>query len=107
MTTCRTSIPTSTSTKKRWRLSPDSVRVLGVDCGSQRTGYGVVESDGCTHTLVSAGVISTDASQLFEQRLAEIARGLRGVIERHSPACAAVEQVFFAANVRSALKLAH
>lgn len=81
--------------------------VLGVDCGSQRTGYGIIESDGGVHKLVAAGVISTEAKDPFPARLQEIACGLREVIRRHMPAAAAVEQVFYAANVRTALKLAH
>lgn len=81
--------------------------MLGIDCGSRRTGYGVIESDGSRHTLVAAGVISTDPKDLFERRLSEIAVRLREVIRKHSPAEAAVEQVFCAANVRTALKLAH
>jgi len=83
------------------------VLVLGVDCGTRRTGYGVIESDGCGHHLISAGVISTSVRDPFEKRLQEIACGLRGVIRRHAPEAAAVEQVFYAANVRTALKLAH
>jgi crossover junction endodeoxyribonuclease RuvC len=83
------------------------VLVLGVDCGAQRTGYGVIESDGGAHKLVAAGVIKTRAQDPFEKRLLEIARGLRLVIRQHAPAAAAVEQVFYAANVRTALKLAH
>jgi crossover junction endodeoxyribonuclease RuvC len=83
------------------------VLVLGVDCGARRTGYGVIESDGGDHKLIASGVISTNVRDPFEARLHEIARGLREVIRRHSPAAAAVEQVFYAANVRTALKLAH
>ncbi|MFN7996467.1 MAG: crossover junction endodeoxyribonuclease RuvC [Bryobacteraceae bacterium] len=81
--------------------------VLGVDCGSRHTGYGVIESDGCVHALIAAGVISTAVKDPFETRLAVISRGLRDVIERYRPAKAAVEEVFYAANVRTALKLAH
>jgi crossover junction endodeoxyribonuclease RuvC len=81
--------------KRSWRRWPNKVLVLGVDCGAQRTGYGVIESDGGGHKLITFGVIAT------------IACGLREVIRRHSPAAAAVEQVFYAANVRTALKLAH
>jgi crossover junction endodeoxyribonuclease RuvC len=83
------------------------VLVLGVDCGSQRTGYGVIESDGGSHRLIAAGVIRTSPRDPFATRLCEISRGLRDVIQRHAPAAAAVEQVFYAANVRTALKLAH
>ena len=81
--------------------------VLGVDCGTRRTGYGVIDSDGSAHRLIAAGVIATAPADPFERRLAEIARGLRQVIREHAPAAAAVEQVFHAVNVRTALKLAH
>ncbi|MGO4883922.1 MAG: crossover junction endodeoxyribonuclease RuvC [Bryobacteraceae bacterium] len=81
--------------------------VLGVDCGTARTGYGVIESDGGGHTLIVSGVIVTKVRDPFEARLHQIACGLREVIRRHAPAAAAVEQVFYAANVRTALKLAH
>jgi len=83
------------------------VLVLGVDCGTRRTGFGVIESDGGVHKLVVAGVIKTEVKDPFERRLQEIACGLREVIRLHAPAAAAVEQVFYAANVRTALKLAH
>lgn len=82
------------------------MRVLGIDCGSARTGYGVIETDGVDHRLVATGVIRTDPKAPFEQRLLEIARRLRGLIRQHSPDAAAVEEVFYSANVKTALKLA-
>ena len=81
--------------------------MLGIDCGSQRTGYGVIDSDGVEHRMVAAGVIRTNAKQAFESRLVEIAGGLRRLIGEHRPELAAVEGVFYAANVKTALKLAH
>jgi crossover junction endodeoxyribonuclease RuvC len=83
------------------------VRVLGIDCGSERTGYGVIDSDGIRHRMVAAGVIRTNTKWAFERRLLAIAGGLRSAISEHSPEMAAVEGVFLAANARSALKLAH
>jgi crossover junction endodeoxyribonuclease RuvC len=83
------------------------VRVLGIDCGSQRTGWGVIDSDGARHRMVAAGVIATSSKSPFEQRLLEIAGGLRGVIREHSPEFGAVEEVFHAVNAKTALKLAH
>jgi len=83
------------------------VRVLGIDCGSERTGYGVIDSDGIRHRMVAAGVIRTNTKWAFERRLLTIAGGLRALISEHSPEMAAVEGVFLAANARSALKLAH
>jgi crossover junction endodeoxyribonuclease RuvC len=83
------------------------VRVLGIDCGSERTGYGVIESDGLDHRMVAAGVIRTNPKDAFERRLLEIAGGLRRLIGEHQPETAAVEGVFAAVNAKSALKLAH
>jgi crossover junction endodeoxyribonuclease RuvC len=83
------------------------VRVLGIDCGSERTGYGVIESDGLRHRMVASGVIKTSSKWPFEKRLLEIANGLRELIREHRPELAAVEEVFYAVNAKSALKLAH
>jgi len=83
------------------------VRVLGIDCGSERTGYGIIDSDGRDHRIVAAGVIRTNTKWPFEKRLLEIATGLRGLIREHTPELAAVEGVFYSANVKTALKLAH
>ena len=81
--------------------------MLGIDCGSERTGYGIIDSDGRDHRIVAAGVIRTNTKWPFEKRLLEIAKGLRGLIQEHVPELAAVEGVFFSANVKTALKLAH
>jgi len=83
------------------------VRVLGIDCGSERTGFGIIESDGSEHRMLAAGVIRTSPKCPFEQRLLVIAGGLRELIRQHAPESAAVEEVFFSVNVKSALKLAH
>jgi len=83
------------------------VRVLGIDCGSESTGYGVIDSDGLEHRLVAAGVIRTNTAWPFQKRLAEIAGRLRALIREHSPEAGAVEGIFYSANVKTALKLAH
>jgi len=83
------------------------MRVLGVDCGVERTGYGVIESDGRTHRLLIAGVIRTSPGMRLETRLLRIAEGLREAIGQHAPESAAVEEVFHAVNAKTALKLAH
>jgi len=81
--------------------------VLGIDCGSERTGYGVIDSDGRQHRMIAAGVIRTSPKWPFERRLHAIAIGLRGLLREHAPEFAAVEEVFHAVNARTALKLAH
>jgi crossover junction endodeoxyribonuclease RuvC len=82
------------------------MRILGIDCGTERTGYGIIDSDGRTHRMVAAGVVRSRAGRRLEERLLEVARGLREVIQHHKPEAAAVEEVFHAANVKTALKLA-
>lgn len=83
------------------------MRVLGIDCGAGRTGYGVIESDGREHRIVVSGVIRTRADRPLSARLLEISRCLREIIQEYAPAEAAVEDVFVAINAKSALKLAH
>jgi crossover junction endodeoxyribonuclease RuvC len=83
------------------------MRILGVDCGTERTGFGVIESDGRSHRLLDAGVIKTSPKSPLSERLLLIAAGLRAVIVTHAPEAAAVEAVFHAVNTQTALKLAH
>lgn len=83
------------------------MRVLGIDCGTERTGYAVLDSDGVAHRIAAAGVITTDTRQPLAERLRTISSELRSVLAQHAPDCGAVEDVFHAVNARSALKLAH
>ena len=83
------------------------MRILGIDCGTEKTGFGVIESNGRNHELVAAGVICTKATQPLETRLKSIAIELRKVLESFGPDAFAVEEVFYAVNAQSALKLAH
>lgn len=83
------------------------MRILGVDCGSVKTGYGVIDTDGRDHRLVAAGVIRVKPALPLSTRVLEISRELRVLIERHAPEAAAVEEVFYSLNVKTALNLAH
>lgn len=83
------------------------MRILGIDCGSRRTGFGVIDSDGRVHRLVSAGAIATSPKDPFPQRLSRIHSELLSLLREHAPDAVAVEDVFHGTNVRSALKLAH
>lgn len=83
------------------------MRIVGIDCGTEKTGFGVIDTDGRCHLLVSAGVICTKPLDVLEQRLKFIASELRAVISNYSPEAVAVEEVFHAMNAKSALKLAH
>jgi crossover junction endodeoxyribonuclease RuvC len=81
------------------------MRVLGIDPGSETTGWGVIESDGRHYRLVECGTIRSSAGQRFPARLLKIADALADVIERHSPEACAIEDGFLANNVKVTLKL--
>lgn len=84
------------------------MRVLGIDPGSLVTGYGIVESSGRGEVIhVCHGRITCGPNLALEERLKRIFEGLRGIISSHSPEVMAVEKVFVARNVSSALKLGH
>lgn len=83
------------------------MRVLGIDCGTEKTGFGVIETDGVCHRMIAAGVVRTSPKEPMAQRMLNIAAGLRSVISEHQPQSAAVEEVFHAHNTKSVLKLAH
>jgi crossover junction endodeoxyribonuclease RuvC len=83
------------------------VRIFGIDPGSERTGYGCVETDGRITRLVTCGAVAVAASDDFPQRLARIHRELVVLLTQCAPDCVAIESLFHAANVRSALKLGH
>jgi crossover junction endodeoxyribonuclease RuvC len=83
------------------------VRIFGIDPGSERTGYGCVETNGSRHHLVACGAISSRSSDAFPNRLARIHRELTALLSSCGPDCVAIENVFHANNVRSALRLGH
>ncbi len=81
------------------------MRVLGIDPGSRITGYGIIDKKGNRLVHVDNGAIFTDSHRDFPIRLQRIYRGLTEIIERYRPDAMAVENIFFATNVQSALKL--
>ncbi|MEZ5287109.1 MAG: crossover junction endodeoxyribonuclease RuvC [Vicinamibacterales bacterium] len=84
------------------------MRVFGIDPGSERTGFGCVDSDGRKHRLVRCGAIRAgERGTAFPERLGVIYRALLDELEACQPDCVAIENLFYATNVRSALKLGH
>jgi crossover junction endodeoxyribonuclease RuvC len=83
------------------------VRILGIDPGSQATGFGAIDSDGQRHSLVELGVIRTPSSLSFPQKLHFIHQRIEEVLERTRPGEVVVEDLFYATNVKSALRLGH
>jgi len=83
------------------------VRIFGIDPGSERTGYGCVDTDGSRHRIVLCGAIKTGALDEFPAKLLTIHTRLIALIGECSPDCVVIESLFHANNVRSALKLGH
>ncbi|MFQ5662866.1 MAG: crossover junction endodeoxyribonuclease RuvC [Terriglobia bacterium] len=81
------------------------MRVLGVDCGSFGTGVGVVESDGRGYRVLHYGAIRPARSAAFADRLNHIHQELERLVKRFRPDTIALEQVFQAFNVKSAMQL--
>jgi crossover junction endodeoxyribonuclease RuvC len=82
------------------------MRVLGIDCGSEYTGYGVVEElIGGQLVCHAAGAIQLKAGSPMAARLQKIFSGLTAIINAHQPEIVAIEDVFYAVNVKTALKL--
>jgi crossover junction endodeoxyribonuclease RuvC len=83
------------------------VRVFGIDPGSDRTGYGCIETDGSRHRLIACGAVGAPAPASFSEKLFEIHRRLAALLAECRPDAVAIENIFYAANARSALKLGH
>lgn len=81
------------------------MRTFGIDPGSGRTGYGCVDTDGSRHRLIACGSLSAPARTPFPERLNLIHAGLAALLAEYRPDCVAIENIFHAKNVRSALRL--
>lgn len=84
-----------------------TLRVLGIDPGTRRLGWGVVERKGPRLVAVAAGVLALEPTAALEERLLEVSRALSALIERHTPQAIALEDVFYAKFPRAAIQLAH
>lgn len=82
------------------------MRVLGIDCGGAYTGYGVVEiHTGGRLSCLTCGAIKLSTREALPRRLSRIFTQLGEIIAEHQPDQVAIEDVFYALNVKSALKL--
>ena len=86
-------------------MSPAPIRILGVDPGLRRTGWGVISAEGSRLSFVAAGVVRSDDAASLAARLAELHDGLVAVLRAHAPDEAAVEETFVNSNPHSTLKL--
>lgn len=83
------------------------MRLLGLDPGLQRTGWGLIDADGNRLRFVAAGAVATEVGPSLAERLDALYRGLQRVIAEHRPQAAAVEETVVNRNAASSLKLGH
>ena len=81
------------------------MKILGIDPGSRRTGYGIVENQGNRNIRISSGCIRLKESLTLPERLLLLFEKLEQLIQEFHPNCGVVEEIFFAKHVRSALVL--
>ncbi len=81
------------------------VRIIGIDPGLRRTGWGVIESDGVRLSYVASGYVASDSDDALAYRLREIFQGLTSVIASCKPREAGVEETFVNSNPHATLKL--
>ncbi len=86
-------------------MKSNLVRIIGIDPGLRRTGWGVIDSDGVRLSYVASGHITSSGEDDLAYRLKELYDGLVGVIASYRPAEAAVEETFVNENARATLKL--
>lgn len=83
------------------------MRILGIDPGSRRTGWGVLELDGRRTVYVASGTVRLNERHPLAERLLVLSRAVEAVLAEHRPTHGALEQIFTARNARSALVLGH
>lgn len=81
------------------------MRILGIDPGLQKTGWGIIESEGHSLRFVAAGLVKTTAKLTLPERLTQIDNGINEVLSRFKPDQAAIEETFVNTNAASSLKL--
>jgi len=81
------------------------VRIIGIDPGLRRTGWGVIESAGPRLSFVACGTVTSDAASALCERLAALFAGLDAVLIRWQPHEAAVEETFVNRDAHATLKL--
>jgi crossover junction endodeoxyribonuclease RuvC len=81
------------------------MRVLGIDPGFDRNGFGVVDDNGGKLVHIAHGVLQTSKDDSFMTRLRQVRDNVAGLIEQHKPDCVAVEKLFFQTNAKTAINV--
>lgn len=83
------------------------MRVIGIDPGIERTGFAVLERENGRVRLLDSGRIFTDKKHPFSHRLHSLATDMAALLKQWKPQAAAVEQLFFSKNVKTAMRVSH
>ena len=83
------------------------MRILGIDPGSRKTGYGLIEHSNNKSRHLDSGFIRLNEKETLIERLLMLSTELEKIIDRLDPNCGAIEKIFYAKNAQSALSLAH
>lgn len=86
---------------------PESLRIVGIDPGLRRTGWGIIDIAGSDLRFVAAGTVAPPTAASLAERLRVLHDGLQAVLRLHAPIEAAVEETFVSKNASSTLKLGH
>ncbi len=86
-------------------MQRNSIRIIGIDPGLRRTGWGIIESDGVRLTYVASGHVTSGNDDPLAYRLRTLFEGIVGVIASFKPLEAAVEETFVNENAKATLKL--
>ena len=86
-------------------MRAQAIRIIGIDPGLRRTGWGIVEADGVRLIYVASGLITSDAEDDLAYRLRALHEGLTSVIASFKPVEAAIEETFVNKDARATLKL--
>lgn len=83
------------------------MRIIGIDPGTGILGFGVIDAEKGSFSMVTAGVITTPAHTPLDERLEEIFDGLTEIIDETKPDAMSIEKLFFAQNITTAISVSH
>ena len=93
--------------KPLWKNLDDTIKILGIDPGSVKTGYGLIQYSRKRTIYIDSGCIKLNTKKSLAERLLILSLELGRLIEDFKPDCSAVEQIFYAKHAQSALTLGH
>lgn len=88
-------------------MKPHAIRIIGIDPGLRRTGWGVIAADGARLTFIACGSVNSDDKRPLAERLRQLHDGLADILRQLEPDEAAIEETFVNKDAQATLKLGH